>query len=740
MIPIHEFSTGIKVERTPNGGWVSLGFLGKYINSTLEPIPYSIERSIANQEFALTEGASTDQPAIIGRVVGTGEDSWAVIAVVTRARDEKRRSLSVYRYFLTPGANNLRYVLAWWEGQGRPTFNPLDSKNIGQCAYFDPASAPSPDLDPTANYIELVPTKPTLLEPQQYNLTTIHTLAIKKHNLDPTQPISWAFNVEAVEKPHSFQMIQPASLKAYETLEREISKPPRSLPAVFIDEAALKSAIRALINNSQVKADAVQVIVKELDNPQITPEYWKALFDAQGANTAITQRNYSPPLVRLMTLRAIVIPETLPEFLKWLNIKSGKQPSEAESTSLQFQGAIRQYFPKEKSGADVPDKLNTSFKEQLSADFKDKLTAGIKLLIPQLLEKEISPESIQWLFIKDRVWDICRSQFLHDVVNDLQLIRQKSNFDQSESEGLNFPQEMWQELISSLHSHSDSYYIVPTYKPLAKLFELLREYELSAYFYQVSVGQVPVNVFSEVKKNHPGKKISLLGIKIDKKKNILEKSVDSATKINGLISDPLVLLIPVALILILLGFTLYQFYPNFPKITWLQGRGNTQKTTDAKLNNSDNTTQANKPVTTEQKTNPVANTTPPTPQQSNNINTLPPNIKDEALKEAKFKDGTMTALNNLMKRPEISDDQEKSQVLRQVLNLPSDWNFSDITSQEDNKRNPTKTQLVEAIYQYQKSEEGLTADGIIDNGGETYKRLKPKIEKQLTNNRTFNGQ
>ncbi|MDH6100374.1 hypothetical protein NWP21_16315 [Anabaenopsis sp. FSS-46] len=734
MIPIHEFSTGIKAERTPNGGWVSLGFLGKYINCTLEPIPYPVERSIANQEFALTEGASTDQPAIIGRVVGTGEDSWAVIAVVTRARDEKRRSLSVYRYFLTPGANNLRYLLAWWESQGRPTFNPFDGKYIGTYAYFDPASAPSSDYDPTANYIELVPTKPTLLEPYQYNLTTIHTLAIKKHNLDPTQPISWAFNVEAVEKPHSFQVIQPASPRAYETLEREISKPPRSLPAVFIDEAALKSAIRALINNSQVKADAVQVIVKELNNKQITPQYWAALFDGQGASTAITQRNYSPPLVRLITLRAIVIPETLPEFLKWLNIQSGKQPSEAESISLQFQSGIRGYFPKEKSGADVPDKLNTSVKEQLSADFKEKLTAGIKLLIPQLLKEEISPESIQWLFIKDRVWDICRIQFLHDVVNDLELIRQKSNFEQSKSEGLNFPQEMWQELISSLHSRPDSYYIVPTYRPLAKLFELLREYELSAYFYQVSVGQVPVNVFSEVKKNHHGKKISLLGIKIDKKKNILEKSVDSANAINDLISDRLVLLIPVALILILLGFTLYQFYPNFPKIPWLQGRGNTQKTTDAKLNNSNPTTQANNPVTTEQKTNPGANTTLPTPDESNNINTLPENIKEEALKNANFNNRTKKALDNLMKELNISDPEQKSQVLQQALGLPSDWNFSDITSKDDNKRNPTKTQLVEAIYQYQKSEEGLTADGIIDNGGATYKQLKPEIQEQLRKN------
>ena len=49
MIPVYEFSTGIKVERTPNCPWLSLGFTaGAYINATLNPIPPVIELSIAN--------------------------------------------------------------------------------------------------------------------------------------------------------------------------------------------------------------------------------------------------------------------------------------------------------------------------------------------------------------------------------------------------------------------------------------------------------------------------------------------------------------------------------------------------------------------------------------------------------------------------------------------------------------------------------------------------------------------
>ena len=87
-IEIHEFSTGIRPETTSDGGWVSRGFTGQYMNMTRESIPDVVERSIRNREFALTEGASSNSPAIIGRVVGIDENVWSVVAVVTRGRDD----------------------------------------------------------------------------------------------------------------------------------------------------------------------------------------------------------------------------------------------------------------------------------------------------------------------------------------------------------------------------------------------------------------------------------------------------------------------------------------------------------------------------------------------------------------------------------------------------------------------------------------------------------------------------
>ena len=88
---IHEFSTGIQFEQRGDS-WIWTGFTIKYMNSTMGEIPKVVERSIANEEFALAEGSSTEKPAIIARILGSGNDIWSVIAVVTRGRDEVGRS------------------------------------------------------------------------------------------------------------------------------------------------------------------------------------------------------------------------------------------------------------------------------------------------------------------------------------------------------------------------------------------------------------------------------------------------------------------------------------------------------------------------------------------------------------------------------------------------------------------------------------------------------------------------
>jgi len=105
QVDIHEFSTGITPQKLASGGWVSTGFTGRYMNTTFGEggLPAVVERAIANREFAVAEGAASERPTVIGRVVSR---EWSVVAFVTKGRDEKGRSASFYRYFLTADANN----------------------------------------------------------------------------------------------------------------------------------------------------------------------------------------------------------------------------------------------------------------------------------------------------------------------------------------------------------------------------------------------------------------------------------------------------------------------------------------------------------------------------------------------------------------------------------------------------------------------------------------------------------
>ena len=472
-IKIHEFSTGIHFQERANG-WVSLGFTGQYMNATINPIPTVVERSIANQEFALTEGSSTEKPAIIGRVVGSGDDIWSVMAVVTRGQDEVGRSAAFYRYFLSQGGNNLRFILTWWESEQKPRFNPLDTHGSPHLFAGEP---PQPQVDETLPFNQLEPI--VLPLENQHDLYTLNTLAIRKFNQSKNGlPVAWAFNVEALEKPERFQVIQPASQRAYDGLKRAIANAAQVVSAINVDEAALKSAIRSLMNSSTIKPEAVQEIVKGLENKEIESDYWESLFNAQGADKAIKQKIYSPQMVRLITLRAMVIPETLPQFLEWLNIQAGKQPDENQTVSLEFQKAIRALFP------------------------KAQIAEGIKYLLLNLLNKKISVDSLYWLLmIDDSAWIYAQKELINYVHSDLQLI--DNYFIRQYENGFsdNFfkcQKQVWTSLINNWRNIQQRYYKGEEYQPFAELFEKFQEYDLAAYFYQVSQSNVSNDLFYNI--------------------------------------------------------------------------------------------------------------------------------------------------------------------------------------------------------------------------------------------------
>lgn len=698
IIEIHEFSTGIRSQQTADGGWVSLGFTGQYMNATIVRIPDAVEISIANREFAVAEGASSDKPAIIGRVLGTGENTFSVLAIVTRGRDENGRSASMYRYFFTQGMEkdafqNLRFILAWWESQETPLrFNPFDIQEVGKPHICDITTLTFAQVTPRE--IDRNDHKPVLLPPtEQLNLHSINSLASKKYNTNKNgQPTSWAFNVEALEKPERFLVIQAASDKAYQILQKALSNTPKILPpAVVTDEEAIKSAIRGLMNSSQVKPENVKVIADALANHKITSAYWHTLFDGQGAKTAIDQKIYSPQMVRLITLRAVVIPETMLQFLSWLNIKPGQKPDDNQTVSLEFQKAIRSALP------------------------KDKLANSIKCILPELLNEspKITPEAIAWLLrSNDSVWASGCKDFVNDVLYDLQLI-----VDSLKGKNPNLsslykcdPQtwaklESYKRLIYSSHtSHK-----LEEYTAFAKLFENLEDYPLSAFFYQVSQGIVPKKIFESLPNSDNNYSLDFIGLRLNREVTFFEEIIYILFYWRYIVPIQFVIILSISLsILSFTGGVLVERRLN------PSNNGGVASTTQPGNSNTSNSTQA-EVSTTASTENSSSSSWRLKATQEPNFNTT----RNEIDK----------IINNISqeKQPQV-EYRDIIQAIARILDIEKP-NYSAT-------KNPGEERIkwVEAIYQYQRKNflnNSKDWDGIMTPKGKTAELLEKEVREQL---------
>ena len=532
MLRIHEFSTGIKPQEDPQYGWISLGFTGKYMNQTLSPIPSNVERAIANKLFAVTEGAEIDKPALIGRVVPETSDTpmaWAVIAVITRGRDDGGRPLSAYRYFLCEGAENLLTILRWmidYSNQHQdqpPAFNPLERRPIGGATQVDPQQLPALPVDQAKSMIQAGQLPSDGVLSSKYSCSDIHVLAnhLAKNSDNPA--VAWAYNVETLTKPHSFTLICAANQQAYDRIKRLRASQPSPVITAGIDEQRLKSAIKTLMSSSAIKQDAVNIIASEINNPNLQEKEWRSLLDSQGANNAIRKKIYSPQMAYLLALM-VMIPEALPEYLGWLNLKPGKSPdNEHQKLSIKRIDELYELFPKTKKTY-LDHKLIDGAKVAIVDFLKHRRDAKPDLLM-QLLGAE-SP--LLWR----RYFNYILSEIKTDVSNiskhflssapkrkPIQTLYPSQSHSVTEpvqgkskpSFQYNFDESIWKELIDVWQRYASSRHRSTSYyKNFAKiLFDLGKTYgnssldikknayRLSAYFHQISDEKVAPEVFDK---------------------------------------------------------------------------------------------------------------------------------------------------------------------------------------------------------------------------------------------------
>ena len=356
-IEIHEFSTGIIAKGTPDNWW-SEGFNG-YMNSTLEKIPQAIADEIAHDLFNITEGKSSDTPGMIGREVQkvtyqvdkngqrirnpqTGNfversrEEWSVIAVVTSGKDEKGRTGSFYRYFLTKGLGNLETLIRWWMKDERPTFAPFNVPPVGQPSIYQ-ISQTNQANDPISKqeFQQLLnTTEKTILIP--HNLPSVpiivNALATRKAAQN-NKSVAWACDVQGLRRPQSFSAIYPIDENAENAIRKQLSVTDDAgyeIPG----EKPVRSAIDYLSNQKPVPADDVQEIEDALNDPLFTSSSWEnRIFKKLNIQRAKDDQEYLDKYVRLYFLYALILPEKLLEFLDWLGAASGKTKNNAFETS-----------------------------------------------------------------------------------------------------------------------------------------------------------------------------------------------------------------------------------------------------------------------------------------------------------------------------------------------------------------------------------------------------------------------
>jgi|GEM_PF-996152 len=722
MIEIHEFSTGIHYEKTSQGGWRSRGFTGEFINKTLDPIPDAIEKAISNKEFAIAEGTVTDDRALVGREVSQNHQEWSVLAVIIRGVDEFGRHFPAYRYFYTKGRGNLDQLVHWWIGN-KLVFNP-----------FEPAEVRLYEVNknkeiPLDNFQDLLEGKSPIIVPNDKSLSPliIHAIAQK---IAGENELAWAWNIGGLEYPKSFHAIYPDSLEAAELISKVISSQPAS-SGVIRGTHGIKLAIQNLMNQATVKTEYLETLETALSNPQIDDKLWHSYFDGKGVSQAISQQMYNPNMVRLLTLRAMILPSTLPEFLGWLQAPS--QEKEHYQTSLNFQQEILK-------------KISKNFPK-----LANKIIDGVKFIIPHLLDKpELLDHTIWLLGSNTSIWASLYFQevkgkiehdlsLMSDFARNKKNVKKQSKYNSSSSpdmatgetneEGIKQNKDNLPSIPKTIKDKKNTEFtLVPEwepiwqqikgfwlfdqvkplsqYLPLAKLFDQLGDYKISAVFYQIATGSVPNLVFKHVSNN--AYKDTLFKLKVEKYVSKLELIWLGLMKFGGKIV-PFYFVLIAGILGMVVGFFIRPIIVS----------------------------ENSKPKVISSPSPHLSKILKPSPIVSFKSLNAAQTLTDAGLKmsEAQSKiDSTYKALKELIKTKDKKDTLVKilNNTLENNKNKYSD--LKDITLETQDLNTHTfeddkiKEDWIKAIFLYQK-DKNIRADGRISKTGETFQKLKNEIEK-----------
>ncbi|MBC6419504.1 MAG: hypothetical protein GDA44_12395 [Prochloron sp. SP5CPC1] len=170
----------------------------------------------------------------------------------------------------------------------------------------------------------------------------------------------------------------------------------------------IKTALAHLSHSETGNREQLQIIATALANSNLGTDYWNVIFNEQGAQRAISESIYTPEMVRILTLRAIILPSTLPQFLLWMSLRT---EGELYLVSQRFQATLLKPLTEmEKDGRPI----------------LIKLYQGIRFIIPTLIEQPQLLQLVIWLLSsKAGLWAFFYRQLRQDIDSDLSLMSRK---------------------------------------------------------------------------------------------------------------------------------------------------------------------------------------------------------------------------------------------------------------------------------------------------------------------------
>jgi len=221
-IEIHEFSTGVKVQSSQVGTqvlwWVEDYTEEDFMNCTLEPIPDVVYQAIDEELLKIPcfpKSLNPQKFVIIGREVKNKKEAWSIIAVISKGKDRNREEVLLYRYFIAQGLGKLTDLLAWFNTNNKPTFNPFDQKDIGQPHFYDDSKTRHNDALTLPQFKPLLEEKnPCLVIPHDLTCTVIMINQLAERRKKKNKLTAWSYQIEEIYKPQTFQVIYPLNSDA----------------------------------------------------------------------------------------------------------------------------------------------------------------------------------------------------------------------------------------------------------------------------------------------------------------------------------------------------------------------------------------------------------------------------------------------------------------------------------------------------------------------------------------------